>query len=206
MRPSSSATRPRRRCARRLIKPACPCYSESTRRRRCARTRGPTASPTRSRVCFRCPFCAFNRRRRRRLDGVVARSRGAATACGLEVRSRAPRWELSTSQRRRGERSGLREYLQTRRSRRRLRGGVERSETSRRRRPRDSLPKRRRRGHRRRRRVVVARRGPHEALLPRGDGLYETGVPFYNTKNGPKTIRCGFTDSTERAAQHRRFT
>ena len=37
---------------------------------------------------------------------------------------------------------------------------------------------RRRRGHRRRRRVVVARRGPHEALLPRGHGLYETGVPF----------------------------
>jgi len=36
----------------------------------------------------------------------------------------------------------------------------------------------RRRGHRRRRRLLLARRGPHEALLPRGDGLYETGVPF----------------------------
>jgi hypothetical protein len=71
--------------------------------------------------------------------------------------------------------------------------------------PSRASPPRRRRGHRRRRRVVVARRGPHEAVLPRGHGLYETGVPFPAT-NGPKTIRCGFTDSTERAAQHRRFT
>ena len=30
--------------------------------------------------------------------------------------------------------------------------------------------------------------------------------PVLHTKNGPKTIRCGFTDSTESAAQDRRFT
>ena len=29
---------------------------------------------------------------------------------------------------------------------------------------------------------------------------------FALRKNGPKTIRCGFTDSTERAAQNTRFT
>ena len=57
--------------------------------------------------------------------------------------------------------------------------------------------------------VDVASSSPVEdrtALLPRGHGLRVAGVPFYYTKNGPGTIRCGFTDSTERAAQARRFT
>ena len=44
---------------------------------------------------------------------------------------------------------------------------------------------------------------PPFALL---GGLRVAGVPFYYTKNGPKTMRCGFTDSTESAAQARRFT
>ena len=48
-----------------------------------------------------------------------------------------------------------------------------------------SVSPRRRRGHRRRRRVVVARRGPHEALLPRGHGLrVAASVLFHEKRSG----------------------
>ena len=187
MRPSSSATRPRRRCARQQLKQACPFYSESIPRRRCARTRGPTASPTRSRVCFLCPFfvpsssvlirraAALAVAAQRRGDGVVvAAVTLAATARRLEVRSRVARPRVPPLSRGRHVAAAAAPCRrepppQTRPP----------SSTSRRRRP-----------------SRTARSSSSTRPRPA-----RAGVPFYYTKNGPGTIRCGFTDSTESAAQ-----